>query len=45
VSLYVNNITNTEYRTFAIAAYPNVGYTAQGVGAPRMYGVELGYRF
>jgi len=45
VSLYVNNLTNTEYRTFAIAAYPNVGYTAQGVGAPRMYGIDLGYRF
>jgi outer membrane receptor protein involved in Fe transport len=45
LAFYMNNITNKDYRTFAIAAYPNVGYTAQGVGTPRMYGVELGYSF
>jgi iron complex outermembrane receptor protein len=45
LAFFMNNITNKDYRTFAIAAYPNVGYTAQGVGTPRMYGVELGYSF
>jgi iron complex outermembrane receptor protein len=42
ISIYVENLTNKAYRTFALDAG---GFAQQWLGVPRTYGVSAAYRF
>ena len=45
VSAFVNNVTNRNYKVGANALEHEIGTNASIFGAPRMFGVELRYRF
>ena len=44
-SAFVNNVTNRTYKVGANALEHEIGTTASIYAAPRMFGVELRYRF
>jgi len=45
ISVWGKNITDEEYRTFGFNYGPALGLNLHNYGAPRTYGVELGYEF
>jgi iron complex outermembrane receptor protein len=41
VAFFVNNIGNEYYHPFALNGLSALGFSAGGIGAPRMYGIEV----
>ena len=45
LSVFVNNVTNRQYYVFATDYLPSVGSLTKTTGLPRMFGMQLKYRF
>jgi len=45
VAAFVNNLTDEWYRLGVIGIYKEAGYISSTYGEPRMYGMEVSYRF
>lgn len=42
---FVNNLLDERYRIGTLSLLSSLGFTASAYGEPRMYGIEVGYRF